>query len=116
MRPIRMYWKDVQIFAEFFYKGIISDIKGGFAYFSSGSTYKGFFNSIWKDIHNLFFRAKNRLYLSMFIVVLSHLVNGILIKLFAWTLFIYMYARYKWSTGEPMKFYRESYFSEELKR
>ncbi len=111
-----MYLKDAMIFADFFRREIIEDIQSIIHYFLSKDTYKNIFSSSETTIRKTFFGAKNQLYMSMFVVVLGFMVKGILIKIIVITLFIVMYVRYKWKTGDPMKFYKETYFSGEIYR
>lgn len=109
-----MYLKDVMIFSDFFKQEIIEDIQSAIHYFLSKDTYKNIFSSSKTTIRKTFFGAKNQLYMSVFVVVLGFMAKGILIKIIVTTLFIIMYARHKWKTGDPMKFYKENYFSVEL--
>ena len=103
------------IFVDFFYKGSKEDIRQLISYFLSKDTYKSFFFSSTKTFRRTFFGSKNQMFMSMFVVVLGFMIKGILIKVIVATLFIIMYGRYKWKTGDPMKFYKDKYFSEEIK-
>jgi len=116
VRPIKMYLKDAMIFLDFLKKGIKEDIYSLIRYFLSKNTYTNIFHSSTKTFRRTFFGVKNQLYMSMFVVVLGFMVKSILIKIIVIMLFIIMYARYKWRTGDPIRFYNESYFSGELHR
>ena len=111
-----MYLKDAMIFVDFFKRGIKEDIYSLIHYCLSKDTYKSIFYSSAKLFRKTFFGVKNHLYMSMFVVVLGFMVKGILIKVIVITLFIIMYLRDKWKTGDPIKFYKENYFSGELNR
>lgn len=111
-----MQLKDAMIFMDFFKRGFKEDIQSSIHYLLSTDTYKSIFSSSKTTIRKTFFGAKNQLYMSMFAVVLGFMIKGILVKIMVVILFIVMYIRYKWKTGDPMRFYKENYFSGQINR
>ena len=109
-----MYWKDITIFIDFFKNGIKEDLKQLFNYFLNINTYKGFLYSIGKTARKSVLGSKNQMFMSMFIVVLATMTKQLYIIVLSVIFFFIMYGVYKWKTGDPLKFYKEKYFSSEI--
>lgn len=109
-----MYWKDIMIFIDFFNKGIMEDLRQMINYFLNINTYKNILHFSAKTAKKSLLGSKNQLFISMFVIVLATMTRQILYIFLSIILFFIMYGIHKWKTGEPLKFYKDRYFSDKI--
>lgn len=117
MRSLKRLWKDYRIFKEWYVMEIKKEFKSLFQTTTSSDIYTGFFRGAIKDFKKVLTRPKYHVYYSFIfiIVAVAEVVVGSwhwFLILFALFLFTVLYIRYHWTTGEPLKYYKETYFKE----